>query len=140
MTIIFSIDLGIEREFKNIDESHEWANLKDGLLIDIYHSKNKWGGLYKINHRKLLTSLSSPVAYIRYSLQLMNVRLTCTKNKHNKEWSAERKNQTSVICKWGKIGSTLQSKEISFSTVEDLTRFLNDKIDEKLKKGYESKP
>lgn len=58
---------------------------------------------------------------------------------HNKFWSYVILNNNSVRLKWGRIGGNEQSQLKSFTSYKLLQRFVEKKISEKIKKGYEFK-
>jgi len=57
-------------------------------------------------------------------------------NNHFKDYTAELIG-TNVLCKWGRIGQTHQSKEFEFDTIQEAVNFFNKKITEKLQRGYQ---
>ena len=69
-------------------------------------------------------------------------RYECTEDNHNKFWEYEGPTPTntrefSVSVRWGRIGwPTSQSQTKTFSVPSDALRFIEDKVSEKLGKGY----
>jgi predicted DNA-binding WGR domain protein len=64
------------------------------------------------------------------------IEMTCTIENHNKYWSIELYDNNVVTTTWGKIGSTLSTKEFPFNTIEEAEAFLHKKVIEKTNKGY----
>src|SRR5882672_249694 len=62
----------------------------------------------------------------------------CNDGTSNKFWGYKVKGLV-VTCKWGRLGTTGQQKDFPFSDQWDLDKFIADKTDEKLDKGYEEK-
>jgi len=60
----------------------------------------------------------------------------CKEEHHNKRWSYEI-DGLSVTIKWGRVGLDGQSQVKTFSSQGALDKFLNKKIEGKLRKGYE---
>lgn len=61
-----------------------------------------------------------------------------SQEQHNKFWEYEisgAKNNV-VTCRWGRVGSTTQSKTFNFSSTYEANYFIEGKIREKEKKGY----
>jgi predicted DNA-binding WGR domain protein len=67
---------------------------------------------------------------------IKKVDMQCTEDGHSKEWHITQYEDNLVITEWGKINSTLSSKEFPFETTEEAEAFLNKKVAEKTKKGY----
>ena len=67
---------------------------------------------------------------------MKKVSLTNTTEGHAKEWHGTLFDDFVVVTEWGKIGSTLSSKEFQFDNLEAAEVFLTKKYNEKLKKGY----
>ena len=131
VTVIFDIICGAARQFSSIATDHEFALLNKGDTAEIFHSDKRWSATYTVTESRKFS-----VGTITHTLKMNNVRLTCVVNGHNKEWNAKLKDDYTVVCRWGKIGGTLQSKEFKFGTVSSSLQYINEKIEEKLKKGY----
>jgi predicted DNA-binding WGR domain protein len=59
----------------------------------------------------------------------------CTEDTHYKVWSVAQKGNEAVVS-WGRIGNRVQSQTKKFSSDWGAKRFINEKIEEKTKKGY----
>ncbi len=132
---VFDIACGPTKRFENIPVDHEWNTLDVGKSVDIYHSNNKWGASYKVVSINLRTSNT-----VLIKLEMEKVVLTCKEDGHNKQWSAEKRNYYAVITRWGKIPLWSGSKSFTHTSITEALNFMNEKIEEKLKKGYTSKP
>ena len=135
-SIVFKIDYGPSKVFDKIPSDHEWVGLCVGSIVEIYHSSEKWEGVYNVAEVESWSEKN-----ITYRLRLKSVRLKCVTGGHNKEWLAKvtegtRGQNTTVKCEWGKIGGTLQSKDFAFNSISQALKFVHEKIEEKLKKGY----
>lgn len=62
----------------------------------------------------------------------------CAEGTSNKFWGYKVSGLT-VTCKWGRLGTAGQLKNFSFDSQYDLDKFIGDKTNEKLDKGYEEK-
>lgn len=69
-------------------------------------------------------------------LQIASITLTNTTGNHRKFWTVEPIGRKRLICKWGRIGSWIQSKVFAFETVQDAVDFAERKVENKLRRGY----
>jgi predicted DNA-binding WGR domain protein len=68
---------------------------------------------------------------------MTRIELTNTTENHNKFWIGEMLDGgRRVRCTWGRIGSLGNEKEFRFDDTGGARRFLNQKCNEKLRKGY----
>jgi len=89
-------------------------------FIENYDSITILGNISNIN-------IDPPEPYVTRKYYLENCR-----DNHFKFWRGELFNNGDVLCSWGRIGTTPQSKR--FNRVG--SAFLTDKVSEKLGKGY----
>jgi hypothetical protein len=132
VTVTFDIFCGPVKRLENLATDHEYALLKKGDTVEIFHSKGPWSANYTVFDAKKLS-----VGSINYDLRLSDVRLTCVTDGHNKEWRAQVMDGFKVVVRWGKIGGTLQSKERQFSSISATIQFVHEMIEEKTSKGYQ---
>lgn len=64
------------------------------------------------------------------------IKLIHTGGKHNKFWSAEVDSDYNVTCKWGRMGTTGQSKTFKHYSEWAAQSFIDKKAAAKKKKGY----
>jgi predicted DNA-binding WGR domain protein len=118
----------------SVDDDSELANLNKGDTVEINHRENNWNGIYEVIER------DGFVKSITYRVLLKELELKHTNGGHNKRWIASTSDDgKKVTFKWGKIGGALQSMEKIFPSKQAAAEFIHEKIDEKLKKGYNQK-
>lgn len=101
--------------------------LRDALKTVELTLLGGYPALYAINDvKKALNDTTDEPVIIK------RVRLVNTHDEHFKEWIAELFDNGDVVCKWGRIGNKLQSKTFKRAG----RSFVNEKVDEKLNKGY----
>jgi predicted DNA-binding WGR domain protein len=59
----------------------------------------------------------------------------CTEDSHYKVWTVAQKGNE-VVVQWGRIGNKIQDQTKKFYNDFSAKRFINEKIEEKKKKGY----
>ncbi|MBD3404698.1 MAG: WGR domain-containing protein [Candidatus Lokiarchaeota archaeon] len=63
------------------------------------------------------------------------MKYLCNDDQSNKFWEYKI-NGTSVTVKWGRVGLSGQSKVHNFSSSDDMQKFINKKVAEKMRKNY----
>ena len=59
----------------------------------------------------------------------------CTEDNHYKVWTVAQKGNEAIV-QWGRIGNKIQSQTKKFYSDWSVKRFINEKIEEKKRKGY----
>jgi predicted DNA-binding WGR domain protein len=132
--VTFRILGGRSKTF-NLDTTNELFHLNKGDTAEITHRQENWGGSYEVLERIENTS-----GIIVYNLLLTSLELRHTHEDHNKRWLVSTKDGGKTVqFSWGKIGGALQSKEKVFPSYHAAAVFIHEKIEEKLRKGYNQK-
>lgn len=118
----------------DVPDGHELLNLNVGDEAEINHRSDNWDGSYDVIEK------DQREGTIFYTILLRRLELRHIHSGHYKRWIAEvSKDGKTVKFKWGKINGTLQGMEKVFASRSAAANFVHEKIEEKLKKGYNQK-